>query len=74
MNFLCQDTYQFIDYGLDLYAPQTNIDKDGNRVMMAWMRMPKPVESTGERSAWNGMMCTPRVVEVRNEHIYFENA
>ena len=66
-----RDTYQFIDYGLDLYAPQTNIDKDGNRVMMAWMRMPKPVESTGERSAWNGMMCTPRVVEVRNEHIYF---
>ena len=32
--------------------------------MMAWMRMPKPVEGVGERSTWNGMMCTPRVIEI----------
>lgn len=63
------ETYQFVDYGLDLYAPQTNLDKDGNRVMVAWMRMPEAV--TGERGAWNGMMCTPRVMEVKAGHIYY---
>jgi len=58
--------YQFLDYGLDLYAAQTTCDKDGNRVMIAWLRMPEPV---GGR--WIGMYCTPRIVEVKNNHIYF---
>lgn len=58
--------YQFLDYGLDLYAPQTTLDKDGNRVMVAWLRMPEPAENQ-----WIGMYCSPRVVEVRNGHIYF---
>ena len=62
---------QIVDYGLDLYAPQPNIDKDGNRVMIAWMRMPKAVNSNGERGVWNGMMCVPRIMEIRENHIYF---
>lgn len=60
------DTYCFLDYGQDLYAPQSTTDKDGNRVVIAWLRMPKAVE--GE---WIGMFCLPRVVEVCKEHIYF---
>src|SRR5699024_10658501 len=62
---------QYVDYGLDLYAPQTNLDREGRRVMIAWMRMPRAVmpeeqpENEGEESAgeipWNGMMCLPRV-------------
>lgn len=60
------DTYQFLDYGQDLYAPQSTLDKDGNRVVVAWLRMPKPVD--GE---WIGMFCLPRVVEVCKGHIYF---
>lgn len=62
---------QFVDYGLDLYAPQTNVDKDGNRVMIAWMRMPKAVNGHGERGVWNGMMCVPRMMEIRENHICF---
>lgn len=62
---LAQDI-QFVDYGLDLYAPQTNIDEAGRRTMIAWMRMPEPV--LGE---WIGMFCYPRVVRRRGEHIYF---
>lgn len=62
--------YQYIDYGLDLYAPQTNVDKEGRRVMIAWMRMPKAVEKTG-CTPWNGMMCLPRVVELEKGHVYF---
>lgn len=60
------DDYQFVDYGLDLYAPQTTLDEEGRRILAAWIRMPKPVEE-----GWIGMFCSPRVVECRNGHIYF---
>lgn len=59
------ERYQYVDYGLDLYAPQTTTDEQGRRVLVAWLRMPAPVE---ERI---GMFCIPRVVEVRDGHIYF---
>lgn len=62
--------YQYVDYGLDLYAPQTNTDKDGRRVMIAWMRMPAAAEAP-KRRPFNGMMCLPRVVEAIDGHIYF---
>lgn len=62
--------YQYIDYGLDLYAPQTNVDAEGRRVMIAWMRMPKAVEIKGQ-TPWSGMMCIPRVVELMDDHICF---
>lgn len=58
--------YQLLDYGMDLYAPQTTTDADGRRVMVAWLRMPHP---TAE--GWSGMFTVPRVVERRGEHIYF---
>ncbi|GAA0794939.1 glycoside hydrolase family 32 protein [Faecalicatena orotica] len=61
---------QPVDYGTDLYAPQTNLDRDGRRVMIAWMRMPKAVEAEGE-APWNGLMCLPRIVEVQDGHICF---
>ncbi|MGN0677644.1 MAG: glycoside hydrolase family 32 protein [Ruminococcus sp.] len=60
------ENYQFFDYGLDLYAPQSTTDKDGNRVIIAWARMPEAVNGK-----WNGMMCIPRIIEVKNNHIYF---
>lgn len=60
------DCYQFLDYGLDLYAPQSTLDAQGRRVLAAWMRMPEPVEGR-----WSGMFCIPRVVECRDGHIYF---
>ena len=60
------DQYQYLDYGLDLYAPQTALDKDGRRIMTAWLRMPK-VTAEG----WIGMFCSPRVVERKDRHIYF---
>lgn len=63
------DTYQFLDYGLDLYAPQTALDAEGCRTMIAWLRMPEVVAD--KRGAWRGMMCLPRVVEVADGHIYF---
>lgn len=60
------DTYQFMDYGMELYAPQSAVDKDGNRTLFAWLRMPHAVDGK-----WNGMFCLPRLVEVKDGHIYF---
>lgn len=65
-----REEHQYVDYGLDLYAPQTNVDAEGRRVMIAWMRMPMAVEKQGS-APWNGMMCLPRVVECEDNHIYF---
>lgn len=64
MNF--PENWQFLDYGLDLYAPQSTIDAKGRRVIIAWLRMPEAVDRK-----WNGMFCLPRLVEVKGEHIYF---
>lgn len=60
------DQYQFLDYGMDLYAPQSTVDAQGRRVLVAWMRMPEPVENR-----WCGMFCIPRVVECRGGCIRF---
>ena len=60
------EEYQFLDYGTDLYAPQSTLDEEGRRILTAWLRMPEPVDGK-----WQGMMCIPRVVEVKENHIYF---
>ena len=60
------DGYQFTDYGMDLYAPQTTLDAEGRRVMEAWIRMPEIT-----KDGWIGMFCSPRVVERKDGHIYF---
>ena len=60
------DEYQLLDYGTDLYAPQSTLDEEGRRILTAWLRMPEPVDGK-----WQGMMCIPRVVEVKENHIYF---
>ena len=60
------EEYQFLDYGTDLYAPQSTLDEEGRRILTAWLRMPEPVDGK-----WQGMMCIPRVVEAKENHIYF---
>ena len=60
------ENWQLLDCGGDLYAPQTMTDADGNRISIAWLRMPEPVDGI-----WQGMFCLPRVVDVQNDHIYF---
>ncbi len=60
------DEYRLFDYGMDLYAPQSTTDESGKRVIIAWARMPEPVDGK-----WSGMFCIPRIVEIKNRHIYF---
>lgn len=61
------DDYQYFDYGFDLYAPQTTVGIKGERIVIAWARMPKPV-----KNSWCGMYCIPRIIEVKNNHIFFK--
>ncbi|MCI7130496.1 MAG: glycoside hydrolase family 32 protein [Lachnospiraceae bacterium] len=60
------ECYQYLDYGLDLYAPQSTVDAQGRRVLVAWLRMPMPFAE-----GRIGMFCIPRLVEVKDGHIYF---
>lgn len=60
------DEYQMFDYGIDLYAPQSTVDENGNRVVIAWARMPKAVDGK-----WIGLMSIPRIVGIKDNHIYF---
>ena len=82
------DKEKYLDYGFDMYAPQSNLDVEGRRTVIAWVRMPSPQkaednEASGGR-AWNGMMSLPRLVELRsgelvtpvhpNVRAYFDDA
>ena len=58
---------KFLDEGLDLYAPQTTLDEFGNRVLIGWMRMPL----TFDGEDWIGMMSLPRVINIKNNDVYF---
>ena len=69
-RLILPEDFRYVDYGLDLYAPQTNLDKDGRRVMIGWMRMPKPIKEDNS-CEWTGMMSLPRVIEIENGHIYY---
>ncbi len=64
---------KFLDYGFDLYAPQTNLDAEGRRTVMAWMRMPVPQQPEDNEASggklWNGMMGLPREVQWRENEL-----
>ena len=57
---------QYLDYGLDLYAPTSTLDEYGNRTLIAWLRMSEAVDEE-----WIGMFTLPRVISVKNDHVYF---
>lgn len=61
--------FRYIDYGLDYYAPQSFVDKMGQRVQFGWLRMEKPiVDDKGQE--WIGAMTMPRVVTTELGEIY----
>lgn len=67
-----REKMQVLDWGLDLYAPQSTLDREGRRVWLGWMRMPRPVtDPTGSRADWCGMMSLPRLVELRDGKVCF---
>lgn len=58
-------TLNYLDYGLDLYAPQSTIDQNGQRIYVGWMRMPDADEDN-----WIGLITYPRIITYKNNTIY----
>ena len=55
----------YLDYGLDIYAPQTTIDEAGRRIYVGWMRMP-----VADEANWIGLITYPRVITYQNDAIF----
>ncbi|MFP7287068.1 sucrose-6-phosphate hydrolase [Shouchella clausii] len=57
--------FRELDRGFDFYAPQTMIDKQGRRIMVAWMGQPEigyPTDVHG----WAHCLTLPRTLELRD--------
>jgi beta-fructofuranosidase len=51
-----------LDYG-SFYAPKTQLDKAGNRILWGWIQEARPVEEY-RAAGWAGVMSLPRVLTV----------
>ncbi|MCR5452696.1 MAG: glycoside hydrolase family 32 protein [Lachnospiraceae bacterium] len=61
-----EESISAIDYGIDFYAPQTILDKDGNRVMIGWMQNWDSVAARDEGEPWMGQMSLPRTLSLKD--------
>ncbi|HEX4309066.1 MAG TPA: glycoside hydrolase family 32 protein [Acidobacteriaceae bacterium] len=51
-----------LDYG-SFYAPKTQLDKSGNRILWGWIQETRP-EAEFSASGWSGLMSLPRVLSI----------
>lgn len=59
-----------IDHGLDFYAPQTLLDSQGRRIMIAWMQMWQRTYVTSELGhGWCGGMTFPRELHLQDGYL-----
>jgi beta-fructofuranosidase len=64
------ETFDEIDHGFDFYAPQTILDKQNRRIMIAWMGMWERNMPTDDlKHNWAGAMTLPRILELRDNKI-----
>ena len=57
---------QAIDYGIDFYAPQTDLTPDGRRIMIGWMQNWDTCNLYTFKEPWFGQMSLPRELSVKN--------
>ncbi|XP_050663657.1 sucrose-6-phosphate hydrolase-like [Leptidea sinapis] len=65
-NFTVLSKFQEFDHGHDLYATQSEVDENGNRIVIAWFDMwdqNYPENAQG----FTGQMTIPRVISVTND-------
>lgn len=69
---LTPETMQFhaeqsgiLDYG-SFYAPKTQLDKSGNRILWGWIQETRPLEQY-KAAGWAGMMSLPRVLTLSSD-------
>ncbi|WP_209124138.1 glycoside hydrolase family 32 protein [Alkalihalobacillus sp. BA299] len=61
-------SFRLLDYGFDFYAPQSTIDDQGRRVMVAWMAMWES-EMPEQEFDWAGAMTLPRQLFIEDGQI-----
>ncbi|MCE4958027.1 glycoside hydrolase family 32 protein [Macrococcoides caseolyticum] len=57
-----------LDHGFDFYAPQTTLDKDGNRILIGWMGLPETGYPT-DKDGWAHCLTLPRVLTIENNQL-----
>lgn len=62
---LAHGDFKLLDYGFDYYAPQTIVDDQGRRIVIAWMAMWES-EMPEQKYGWAGAMTIPRELKLRN--------
>lgn len=72
-NNVFRDSSDFLelDSGHDFYAAQTMLAPDGRRILFAWASMWES-EFKEQREGWAGMMCLPRNLIEKNNHLYMQ--
>ena len=60
--------FRTLDYGFDFYAPQTTLDDQGRRILIAWMAMWES-EMPEQARGWAGAMTLPRVLTLEHGRI-----
>lgn len=67
------ETFHPLDHGFDFYAPQTFEDEKGRRILIGWMGLPDiPYSNPTIERGWQHALTIPRVLHVRNHHLYQE--
>ena len=64
--------FQELDYGFDIYAPQTFEDEQGRRILLAWMGIPDAEYSHSPTAAfdWIHALTMPRQLVWKDGHLY----
>lgn len=66
-----RDSFHEWDKGFDFYAPQTFLDEEGRRILIAWAGMPDANyrNLTCEKEGWQGLLTVPREITLQDGKI-----
>ena len=62
------DSFHPLDYGFDFYAPQTTLDVEGRRILIAWMAMWES-DMPERKDHWAGAMTLPREIYMEDNQL-----
>lgn len=64
-----EENCQAVDYGIDFYAPQTVLAKDGRRLMIGWLQNWDTCGIRRDDFPWFGQMSFPREISICNNRL-----
>jgi len=60
-----------LDLGRSFYAPKTQLDAHGNRILWGWLAETRP-EADFAAAGWSGMLSLPRILTLRDSQLRME--